>query len=269
MSPFRGGGSGGSSNGGGGAEGSNGLLFKSCSTSHLVADDDDTQSTSSACTISEIPDHSRESSYVPLKAVSCDHINTLSGGGTGSAGGGAGGGNGRRVGHFPYAYVRSKLSVLPEENGGIGPTTPGSRAPIFSTERGLRMRANSEEHVPAARVSYEEGCSTLGRLREQRRSFPCSVATTYSCEKAAGGGVSSNESGYDSDGPRGGGATESSDSGSLHEEKTGAVPPPIPARAPVSEEQRALWIKRGLWARSSSASVLAENPEEDKHSITR
>ncbi|XP_071438637.1 uncharacterized protein [Hetaerina americana] len=209
------------------------------------------------------------SAYVPTKTMSCDNISAL--------GMGVGGSSGRK-GHFPYAFLRSKLSVLPEENGGsvisrrrVKPqmtqgTACTSHYPIcdencvFSddqagarssppTLRAFRLRATSEElfHRLSGSPSISEdpcrilvpgSARTLGRKgdffesrslrvhRNHRQAMSQSYAaipyqidevflplSTTRLSVAPQGHpplyISSNESGYDSDGPRAG--DESSD----------------------------------------------------------
>ncbi|KAG8227820.1 hypothetical protein J437_LFUL010978 [Ladona fulva] len=197
------------------------------------------------------------STYVPTKTMSCDNISTLGTGGSG------------RRGHFPYAFLRSKLSVLPEENGGSvinrrraksqitpaagslysaaeedgvfsdGPETRGSLLGTSTssppTLRASRLRATSEELFhrlsgPPSESPYRiaPGTRTLGRkgdffeTRSLRLHYPMSqsyaaipyrnddVFLPLSTTKLSVAPpppplyISSNESGYDSDGPRAG-----------------------------------------------------------------
>jgi len=109
------------------------------------------------------PSSPTEPGYVPLKTRSCDNISKL----------------GAKKPNFPYAFLRSRLSVLPEENGGnvIGHL---ARVSVKRTPGGR----------PAAHeiVVTEELFKEMDNDREYRRVF-----SNLS---------SSNESGYDSDGPR-------------------------------------------------------------------
>jgi len=286
------------------------VLFKSCSTSQLSTsyvrgeDPADGLDLSLQCSesTSNIPDAVKGSeevvsgikkrvpsveadpSYVPTKTRSCDNISSL-GSNSGSSAVPSTGGN--RRSHFPYAFLRSKLSVLPEESGGSVVQQNRRRVPNkegfpehrrslteHSPERAYRVRANSEECVPVALLaedtsSFMEGTNTLGRrrkdsveiksLRRFNYSFPQSfTATPYQSslgeeeqlvQKMGQPSyyVSSNESGYDSDGPRHGEesvckigtsekclntasdqdgdsgiiANESSDSGSIHDSELG------------------------------------------------
>lgn len=288
------------------------VLFKSCSTSQLSTSyvkgedpadglDLSLQCSESTSDISaaardggelvagikkRVPSVEADPSYVPTKTRSCDNIASL---GTNTAQASivpSTGGN--RRANFPYAFLRSKLSVLPEENGGNvvnqqsrrrvsnKESFPEHRRSLIehSSERAYRLRANSEECVPAALLaedtsSFLEGTNTLGRRRKDnsdvksfRRynySFPQSfTAVPYQSsigeeealvQKSGQPSyyVSSNESGYDSDGPRHGEesickvgssekclntaldqdgdsgiiANESSDSGSIHDSELG------------------------------------------------
>ena len=287
------------------------VLFKSCSTSQLSTsyvrgeDPADGLDLSLQCSEStnDIPDAVKTSeevasgikkrvpsveadpSYVPTKTRSCDNIASLGSNSGSSSAVPSTGGNKRS--HFPYAFLRSKLSVLPEESGGSvvqqnrrrvsnKESFPEHRRSLteHSPERAYRVRANSEECVPAALLaedtsSFIEGTNTLGRrrkdsaeiksIRRYNYSFPQSfIATPYQnsiCEEEQlvqktgqpSYYVSSNESGYDSDGPRHGEesvckigtsekclntasdqdgdsgiiANESSDSGSIHDSELG------------------------------------------------
>jgi hypothetical protein len=284
------------------------VLFKSCSTSQLSTsyvkgeDPADGLDLSLQCSEStrDIPAATRDAeevvagikkrvpsveadpSYVPTKTRSCDNISSL-GTNTGQSPTVSSTGGNRRS-NFPYAFLRSKLSVLPEENGGNivnqQSRTRVSNKESFqehrrslieqSSERAYRLRANSEECVPAALLAEDnapflEGTNTLGRRRKDNpdaksfRRFNYSFPQSFTAVPFQGcigeeeplvqkSGqpsyyVSSNESGYDSDGPRHGEesickvgssekclntaldqdgdsgiiANESSDSGSIHD----------------------------------------------------
>jgi hypothetical protein len=291
------------------------VLFKSCSTSQLSTsyvrgeDPADGLDLSLQCSEStnDISAAARDSeevvsgikkrmssveadpSYVPTKTRSCDNIASLGMNSVSSSAVPPTGGN--RRAHFPYAFLRSKLSVLPEENGGSvvnqqnrrrvsnKESFPEHRRSLIeqSSERAYRLRANSEECVPAVLLaedtSFLEGTNTLGRRRKDslevksfRRynySFPQNLSQSFTAvpyqsnigeeeplvQKSGQPNyyVSSNESGYDSDGPRHGEeplckagtsekclntasdqdgdsgiiANESSDSGSIHDSELG------------------------------------------------
>lgn len=92
---------------------------------------------------------------------------------------------------FPYAFLRSKLSVLPEENGGS----------VLKP----KLLSNGMENVAEHTFNRNERMS----LNEstQRLTFPTSYQRVNSC-------LSSNESGYDSD--------------SRHTEENGAVEVQVP-----------------------------------------
>ncbi|KAJ9577415.1 hypothetical protein L9F63_006038, partial [Diploptera punctata] len=293
------------------------VLFKSCSTSQLstsyVRGEDPAEGLDLSLQCSEstndissgnrksegnspdiklrVPTVGSDSSYVPTKTRSCDNIASL-GMNLGPTHTIANIPANRRA-HFPYAFLRSKLSVLPEENGGSVINNPNRRINVnkenfpehrrslieTSSERAYRLRANSEEYVPAALMAEEtssllEGTNTLGRRRKdsieirsfRRYNYPLPHNQSYTAipyqsnnveEEAlvqktgqpviSNYYVSSNESGYDSDGPRHGEETlckvgnsekclnsapeqdgdsgiianESSDSGSIHESEMG------------------------------------------------
>ncbi|XP_014211491.1 uncharacterized protein LOC106641544 isoform X2 [Copidosoma floridanum] len=70
---------------------------------------------------------------------------------------------------FPYAFLRSRLSVLPEERnsngsgGGCGPTNKQDDHRLFKTA--------SEEHFPAMKIEETfEGTTTLDRRRTSKRN---------------------------------------------------------------------------------------------------
>ncbi|KDR13716.1 PDZ domain-containing protein 2 [Zootermopsis nevadensis] len=233
-----------------------------------------------------VPSVETDPSYVPTKTRSCDNISSL-GVNSGTSANSPSAGGSRRA-HFPYAFLRSKLSVLPEENGGSVINQQNRRRvsnkEIFqenrrslieqSSERAYRLRANSEECVPAALLAEDtspflEGTNTLGRRRKDSQEAKSHRRYNYSVPQSftampyqtsiseeeplpPNSGqpsfyVSSNESGYDSDGPRHGEesickvgtgekclntacdqdgdsgiiANESSDSGSIHDSDLG------------------------------------------------
>ncbi|PSN53850.1 hypothetical protein C0J52_09960 [Blattella germanica] len=288
------------------------ILFKSCSTSQLstsyVRGEDPAEGLDLSLQCSEstsdipgatrkeggpdikarVPSVDSDPSYVPTKTRSCDNIASLGMNlGTSSILANV---PGNRRAHFPYAFLRSKLSVLPEENGGSVINNqnrrnvssrecfPDQRRSLIETtsERAYRLRANSEEYVPAALMVEEtasllEGTNTLGRRRKdqieirsfrrynyhlpQNQPYTAIPYQSHSAEEEAlvqksgqqvlnNYYVSSNESGYDSDGPRHGEesickvgntekcapdqdgdsgiiANESSDSGSIHDSEIG------------------------------------------------
>lgn len=108
-----------------------------------------------------------EHGYVPLKTRSCDNISRL-----GTA----------KKPNFPYAFLRSRLSVLPEENGG-GTTGHSARSPDVNLQTQRCSNGGSHEIVVTEEMFREMDSDS----REYRRVF-----SNLS---------SSNESGYDSDGP--------------------------------------------------------------------
>ncbi|XKL64098.1 hypothetical protein PGB90_004184 [Kerria lacca] len=98
------------------------------------------------------------SSYVPVKTLSCDNITTIDSKVESNLV------TATRKSTFPYAFLRSKLSVLPEENGG---------SVLKHLNRAYRCK-----HSPSSSL-----CST----------YEYKSSSSY---------VSSNESGYDSDSAR-------------------------------------------------------------------
>lgn len=117
-----------------------------------------------------------EPGYVPLKTRSCDNISKL--------------GTSKKP-NFPYAFLRSRLSVLPEENGGGGggggAGGGGSVAGGHPAARAAGRQRNSVAGSAHEIVVTEELFREMDNDREYRRVF-----SNMS---------SSNESGYDSDGP--------------------------------------------------------------------
>lgn len=172
--------------------------------------------------VSNSSPHPSDPGYVPVKTLSCDNIFRL---GTNAS---TLPPAGSRKANFPYAFLRSKLSVLPEENGGCSvnqKTRPMSQRESFSerfpgdnSDKAFRLRANSEEYFPteSPEPPTRPECNTLGRRR--RSSFEisslrrlhakhCNSIVSNSSfdsdeKKPVGNYVSSNESGYDSDGQR-------------------------------------------------------------------
>lgn len=107
-----------------------------------------------------------EPGYVPLKTRSCDNISRLGCSST------------TKKPNFPYAFLRSRLSVLPEENGG---------SVISHLARASVKRRSGPCGGAHEIVVTEELFKEMDNDREYRRVF-----SNLS---------SSNESGYDSDGP--------------------------------------------------------------------
>lgn len=224
-------------------------LFRSCSTSQLstyVRGEDPTEGLDLSNAKSPTPNNKNpdltkpvDPGYIPIKTMSCDNISTL---GTNNyinnSPNNSNNINNRRA-HFPYAFLRSKLSVLPEESNSSGNVItrkrvksqalpPGASETFmnadlrYSSVRATRLRATSEEcfqhqdHVIAMPIL--SGSKTLGRLRHdpESRSFRkpshhSIISQSYTAIPYRNGGddtyipaqyVSSNESGYDSDGPR-------------------------------------------------------------------
>lgn len=189
-------------------------LFRSCSTSQLSASyvrgDDPAD-----CL--EVPAQVPQPAptYLPNKTVSCDNIAAIAAPPT-------------RRPNFPYAFLRSKLSVLPEENGGS-----------VLPPRGRLTKASSEECFSTI-LEPPSFCETNTLGRRPKRVSESTQAY-----------VSSTESGYDSDGkPMEEGkhdgdsgivTTEGSDSGSLH----GSEPSSEPCVEPNVESNKSNRILDG------------------------
>lgn len=146
-----------------------------------------------------------DAGYVPVKTMSCDNISRLcTTSSTPSP---------TKKSNFPYAFLRSKLSVLPEESikSGMNCSSKFIQSQSFSAyEAEIRAKSNSEEHFPALKIEptkFSE-CNTLGRRKRPSmecgfkmkpvekvhlQSMPVPGLSNY---------VSSNESGYDSDSTR-------------------------------------------------------------------
>lgn len=112
-----------------------------------------------------------EPGYVPLKTRSCDNISKL--------------GTSKKP-NFPYAFLRSRLSVLPEENGGSAVSHHHLQQARASVKQNRNSISGSAHHEIV--VTEELFKEMDNDDREYRRVF-----SNLS---------SSNESGYDSDGPR-------------------------------------------------------------------
>lgn len=167
-------------------------LYRSVSTSHLATsymkgDDpadclDGGEGRTRASTVDLDVDivSPTEPGYVPLKTRSCDNISKL--------------GTAAKKPNFPYAFLRSRLSVLPEENGnvvggGSGGGHPGARVGGGGDGGGGHpgVRVGSGSVGPSHEIVVtEELFREMDSDREYRRVF-----SNMS---------SSNESGYDSDG---------------------------------------------------------------------
>ncbi|KAL0278139.1 UNVERIFIED_CONTAM: hypothetical protein PYX00_000047 [Menopon gallinae] len=187
-------------------------LFRSCSTSQLSAsyvrgdDPADCLDTSDAKSKTMEP----ESPGLPGKTLSCDNISNI-------------GTCGRRA-NFPYAFLRSRLTVLPEEGNG----SKGSSRSIASEASPLK-KAISEECFTSLMVpgSHEDG--TLGRRLKKRENC---VRDSYEyfqvCESSLEGDIArQNEenrmakSMQELDGDSGIVANESSDASSLQDYESG------------------------------------------------
>ncbi|PNF36726.1 hypothetical protein B7P43_G12356 [Cryptotermes secundus] len=180
------------------------VLFKSCSTSQLSTsyvkgeDPADGLDLSLQCIKKRVPSVEADPSYVPTKTRSCDNIASLGTNTTQPSTAPSIGGN--RRANFPYAFLRSKLSVLPEENGGS------------VVNQQSRRRVSNKESFPEHRRRKDN--PDVKSIRRYNYSFPqsftavpyqSSIGEEYPLVQKSGQPsyyVSSNESGYDSDGPR-------------------------------------------------------------------
>ncbi|KAJ8679711.1 hypothetical protein QAD02_015498 [Eretmocerus hayati] len=74
--------------------------------------------------------------------------------------------------NFPYAFLRSKLSVLPEEkNYGNSGASGAFNSPTLGKEERL-FKTASEEHFPALKIEDSfTGTTTLGRRRSKNGSY--------------------------------------------------------------------------------------------------
>ncbi len=163
-------------------------MYRSLSTSQLVSSsyvkgDDPADYISDAekdtsCSYEEnlhtIPSTSGTSNYVPTKTVSCDNISAMNTKVESTLTPAS------RKASFPYAFLRSKLSVLPEENGG-------------SVLKSFARPSTSPQ-------KYSRSPSLCCKFEYKRSS-------SY---------VSSNESGYDSDSARVSEKSETCETGANH-----------------------------------------------------
>lgn len=216
-------------------------LFRSCSTSQLSAsyfrgDDpadclDPSADVKSSTKAQSMPPH------LAVKTLSVDNLADIAKSST------------NRRANFPYAFLRSKLSVLPEENGGsvVNNSIRNKNLAdngVYGCRNSNMKKANSEKCFATLITSESDSPSlyevnTLGRKpkKDQKYYHPNDLdglpPPSY---------VNSAESGYDSDGNRqcednkervtqeldgdsGIVANESSDTGSLHESESGNETP--------------------------------------------
>uniref|UniRef100_A0A336MTP2 CSON005923 protein n=1 Tax=Culicoides sonorensis TaxID=179676 RepID=A0A336MTP2_CULSO len=191
-------------------------LYRSSSTSQLntcsyIKCDDPTDGinlTSNKTTEnSQIEDTSEQIiSNTTEKSSSCNDINKMMNGGD------------TKKGHFPYAFLRSKLSVLPEENGGSvvnhqrlkeNILKAGHRGSIISLRSEIDnlsiSDSNSNINVSSDSASVYDEPKTRNSLSSNES--PKSAGTNSSIKdwdtqlyQRLSSCLSSNESGYDSDG---------------------------------------------------------------------
>ncbi|XP_039277008.1 uncharacterized protein LOC111052108 [Nilaparvata lugens] len=189
------------------------VLFRSVSTSQLatsyVRGDDPADCLDRVTSPKLQSPAASDPAYIPVKTMSCDNISRLSSLPP----------TGTRRANFPYAFLRSKLSVLPEENGG---SVLNARSRMHrdsfseftydttSTDPRSQQRANSEECFPC-KLQDRTATSTqsdYGSLARRRRSSIEISGSMRGGFKPTNNYVSSNESGYDSDRELGRGGEE-------------------------------------------------------------
>ncbi|XP_063697305.1 putative uncharacterized protein DDB_G0282499 [Culicoides brevitarsis] len=181
-------------------------LYRSSSTSQLntcsyIKCDDPTDGVNLASKRAEMsPVDERsdtESISSPEKSSSCTDINKMA--------------NTEKKGHFPYAFLRSKLSVLPEENGGSvlnqqrlkeNIMKAGHRGSIISLRSEIDNLSISDSNSNINETTFDEP-KTRNSLSSNES--PKSVGTTVKdwdtqLYQRLSSCLSSNESGYDSDG---------------------------------------------------------------------
>nr|XP_021192441.2 uncharacterized protein LOC110377762 [Helicoverpa armigera]XP_021192442.2 uncharacterized protein LOC110377762 [Helicoverpa armigera] len=138
-------------------------LYRSCSTSHLStyvkaddpSDDIDLQNADNESKTSPKKHNTlTEDTLVTssAKAVSCDNINNLNDGQTSNGA--------SKKPNFPYAFLRSKLSVLPEENS------------IASQQRTSSIRQSLSERIDRKSPKFRKDriCLTNSRSEERYQS---------------------------------------------------------------------------------------------------
>lgn len=136
-------------------------LYRSCSTSHLStyvkaddpSDDIDLQNSENEnkCSPKKMNSGLSEDTLVTssTKAVSCDNINNLNDGQTNNGA--------SKKPNFPYAFLRSKLSVLPEENS------------IASQQRTSSMRQSFSERIDRRSPKFRKENKYLANSRSEER----------------------------------------------------------------------------------------------------
>jgi len=100
-----------------------------------------------------------------------------------------------RRGAFPYAFLRSRLSVLPEENGGS----------VLLKREQLQREAAAAAAIAAATSPLPQRRSPEQQLANVSRNDSISSKDWEPLYQRLSSCLSSNESGYDSDGGGGGG----------------------------------------------------------------
>lgn len=151
-------------------------MYRSLSTSQLVSSsyikgDDPAdfieREKDTACSYEEnlhtIP-NSTSSSYVPTKTVSCDNITAIDSKVDTSTLTPA-----ARKSSFPYAFLRSKLSVLPEENGGSVLKNFSSHSSKYSRSPSLCCRfeyKRSSSYVSSNESGYDSDSARVSEKSE-------------------------------------------------------------------------------------------------------
>lgn len=243
-------------------------LYRSSSTSQLntcsyIKCDDPTDGVnlaSNKTTESSPVENSHDQTMVNSteKSSSCNDITKMSGD--------------TKKGHFPYAFLRSKLSVLPEENGGSvvnqqrlkeNILKAGHRGSIISLRSEIDnlsiSDSNSNINVSSDTASYDEP-KTRNSLSSNES--PKSAGTNSSLKdwdtqlyQRLSSCLSSNESGYDSDG--------------RHTDETGLVNFSKPSDAYIdairnTDVSYAFGSRRRLSSASSTSSAINFDPSSVK-----
>lgn len=127
-----------------GEDPSEGIDLNSCSANLFVPRTNDNHKRCSS-TIGFAPSYDQNFTNVPMKALSCDNITDLDV---------IANNNVTKRCNFPYAFLRSKLSVLPEENSGnqqrsysLRINNNDMRVGATRTNRPVKLRSNSREQT--------------------------------------------------------------------------------------------------------------------------
>lgn len=216
-------------------------LFRSCSTSQLSASyirgDDPADCLDPS--LDGKPSNAPQSmpTHFSVKTLSVDNLADISKSPS------------NRRAHFPYAFLRSKLSVLPEENGGsvVNHKVRNKTLALNNVSRDSKMKKANSEECFSTLLTSDADVLSLYEVKTLERRPRKEFKNCYSNDKdimpTLPTYVNSSESGYDSDGNRqceenkrenvaqeldgdsGIVANESSDTGSLHESESGNETP--------------------------------------------